>query len=52
LAVRITPEPAPEEQEALLRALSALDDAQDDVSAWWRAGVREAIEGEPEDEAG
>ena len=50
MAVRITPEPAPEEKEALLRALAALDEGQKDASPWWLAGIREAVEGEPEDE--
>jgi hypothetical protein len=49
VAVQITPEPAPEEQEALLRALAALDDGKDDSSAWWRAGIREAVEEEPDE---
>jgi hypothetical protein len=50
VAVQITPEPAPEEQAALLRALAALDGEQDDASAWWRAGIREAVEEEPDEE--
>ena len=48
MTVQITPEPAPEEREALLRALDAPDDAGDRASAWWRAGIREAVEEEPE----
>lgn len=49
MAVQITPEPAPEEREALLRALGAADEARDSASAWWRAGIREAVEEEPEE---
>lgn len=49
MSVEITPEPTPEEREALLRALAALDGARDEPSAWWEAGVREALEGEADD---
>jgi len=48
LAVRITPEPTPEEREALLRAL-APEDGRKDASPWWLAGIREAVEEEPEE---
>jgi hypothetical protein len=53
VAVRITPEPSPEEREALLRALADLDRVHDgdDVSPWWQAGIREAVEDEPEEPA-
>jgi hypothetical protein len=53
VTVRITPEPAPEEREALLRALADLDHARGDGggSAWWQAAIREAVEDEPEDPA-
>ena len=44
--VEITPEPTPEEREALLRALAARKGEV--VPAWWLAGIREAVE---EDEA-
>jgi hypothetical protein len=50
VAVRITPEPTPEEREALLRAVTDLDHARGDgVSPWWQAGIREAVEDEPEE---
>jgi hypothetical protein len=50
VAVQITPEPTPEEREALLRALAELDDPDSDgVSPWWEAGIREAVEDEPEE---
>jgi hypothetical protein len=50
LAVRITPEPTPEEREALLRALADIDHSNGDgVSRWWQAGIREALEDEPEE---
>ena len=52
MAVRITPEPTPEEREALLHALADLDDAQSNgISPWWQAGIREAVEDEPEEPA-
>ena len=45
----ISPEPAPEERAALVRALEQLaeDDRERDpaASAWWRAGVRENVDG-------
>jgi hypothetical protein len=41
----VTPEPSPEELEALRLALARrLGDAR---GAWWREGVREAVEPEP-----
>jgi hypothetical protein len=44
-----SPEPTPEEREALERALAeALDDQSEPRSAWWRAGLREALSSEPE----
>jgi hypothetical protein len=49
VSVRIRPEPSPEEREVLLRALSAVDPSRDERSPWWQAGIREAVEDEPED---
>jgi hypothetical protein len=46
--LEITPEPTPEEREALLQALAALNGRHDEPAAWWLAGAREAVE---EDEA-
>jgi hypothetical protein len=48
VTVEITPEPTPEEREALQRALAAEGSgaAADRPSAWWRAGV---VEAEPEE---
>jgi hypothetical protein len=44
-----SPEPTPEEREALERALAeALDDQAELRSAWWQAGLREALSSEPE----
>ena len=43
ISADISPVPTPEEREALLRALAALD-APDVASAWWEAGVRESVE--------
>ena len=42
--VEIRPEPTPEEREAILRALAALDGREGGSSAWWQAGVRESVE--------
>jgi hypothetical protein len=47
MGVEIRPEPTPEEREALLAALSSLDGKPSAASAWWEAGIREAVE-EPE----
>jgi len=41
VSVEIRPEPTPEEREALLRALAALDEASGEASAWWEAGIRD-----------
>jgi hypothetical protein len=48
MAVEIRPEPTPEEREAILRALAELD-AKAEPPAWWLAGVREAVDGLPEE---
>jgi hypothetical protein len=48
-AAEIAPEPGPEEREALLLALAAAaDGAAGAPSAWWQAGIREAVEEETE----
>ncbi len=41
----ITPEPSPEEREAILMALArtAAADSRPPVSEWWRQGLREAV---------
>jgi hypothetical protein len=45
--IQFSPEPTPEEREALLRALAVEDDrARPD--RWWEDGVREAVELEAE----
>jgi hypothetical protein len=44
--LEITPEPTPEEREALLQALAAVNGRRDEPPAWWLAGVREAVDGE------
>jgi hypothetical protein len=47
--VEIHPEPSLEERAAIEAAVaSVLDRQSEPCSAWWRAGVREAIE-EPDD---
>ena len=48
MRVEITPEPTPEEREALLQAVAELDGRGNGGSAWWEAGIREAVEDEPE----
>jgi hypothetical protein len=50
--LEITPEPSPEEREALERALARLDDGERSSaarSAWWKAGLEEdlSLEEEP-----
>jgi hypothetical protein len=45
----ILPEPTPVEREALARGLAAADEgraASVSESAWWEAGIREAVEGD------
>jgi hypothetical protein len=51
VTVEITPEPTPDEREALLHALARWDEAVDHggSSAWWRAGILEAVDEEPEE---
>jgi hypothetical protein len=44
VSIEIRPEPTPEEREAILRALAALDDRKQGASAWWEAGIRESFE--------
>ncbi len=49
MTYELTPEPTPEEREALERALEGVvDEAPDPRGAWWRAGLREALGSEPE----
>lgn len=51
MTIEISPEPTPEEREALLRALAALNGDADarETSAWWRAGILDAVGEEPEE---
>jgi hypothetical protein len=49
--LEITPEPPPEEREALERALARLlEEPRDQRGAWWRAGIYENVT-EPEEES-
>jgi hypothetical protein len=49
VAYEFNPEPTPEEREALERALEGTaDGAPDPRGAWWRAGIRESLDSEPE----
>ena len=50
MTAEIKPEPTPEEREAILRALAELD-GEDGESAWWRAGLAEAVEDEEQGQA-
>jgi hypothetical protein len=45
----ISPEPTPEEREALVRTLAARNGVQERSSRWWEAGVREAVEVDSEE---
>jgi ABC-type uncharacterized transport system involved in gliding motility auxiliary subunit len=48
--LEITPEPPPEEREALERALARLlQEPEERRSAWWRVGIQENLT-EPEGE--
>ena len=49
--VEISPEPTPEEREALWAALARLNgEVRESLgSAWWEAGIRESVEEEPEE---
>ncbi len=46
--MEVTPEPTPEEREALERALAQADEPEPGRTAWWREGVRDAVEPESE----
>jgi hypothetical protein len=49
MAFEFTPEPTPEEREALERALEGLEGGvQSPRGAWWRAGLSESLRSEPE----
>jgi hypothetical protein len=48
MGVEISPEPTPEEREALLAAIAAANGHAGEASAWWEAGIRESLEEEPE----
>ena len=45
----ITPAPTPEEREVLLRALAARNGGNECASPWWTAGIREAIDADPDE---
>jgi hypothetical protein len=47
--VEITPTPTPEEREVLLRALAARNGGNECASPWWTAGIREAVEADPDE---
>ena len=45
----ITPAPTPEEREVLLRALAARNGGNECASPWWKAGIREAVEADSDE---
>jgi hypothetical protein len=45
--IEISPEPEPEERDAILRAAARARETADGRSAWWREGVREGLEETP-----
>ncbi len=49
MTYEFTPEPTPEEREALERALEGVvGEAPDPRGPWWRTGLREALGSDPE----
>jgi hypothetical protein len=45
--LEITPEPTPEERAAIEAAVASLEDGQrETTTAWWRAGLRDAVAGD------
>ncbi len=51
MEVEIRPEPTAEERAAILTALERVRDEEDgDPGSWWKAGLRESIEGEDDNE--
>ena len=50
MGIEVTPEPSPDEREALERALARLlEEPAEPRSPWWREGIRESLSS-PEDE--
>lgn len=49
MSFEITPAPTPEEREVLLRALTARNGGNKRSSRWWEAGIREAIDADPDE---
>jgi hypothetical protein len=52
LEIEITPEPTPEERDAILAALERAGvwkEPEPARTSWWEAGVRENVEGEEEE---
>ena len=45
--IEISPEPEPEECDAILRAAARAREAADGRSAWWREGVEDALRQTP-----
>ena len=49
--IEISPEPDPEERDAILRAADRARETADGRSAWWREGVRDALSETPSSDA-
>jgi hypothetical protein len=49
MSLQITPEPTPEERDALLHALAAQNGDHERPSRWWQAGIYEAVEPDSEE---
>jgi hypothetical protein len=49
MEVEIRPEPTPDEREAIVRALAELGGHADQRSAWWDAGLHDAVDGEQDE---
>jgi hypothetical protein len=45
--IEISPEPEPEERDAILRAAARAQASDAGRSAWWREGVRDALRETP-----
>jgi hypothetical protein len=45
--IEISPEPEPDERDAILRAAARARETADGRSAWWREGVEDALRETP-----
>ena len=49
MSFEITPAPTPEEREVLVRTLTTRTGGNKRSSRWWEAGIREAIDADPDE---